>query len=56
MASPMSFLFLGSVKLVLDSWWFYHGDIISCNHMVSQMEHKDMLHTYNIQAQNSNLL
>jgi hypothetical protein len=48
MASPMSFLFLGSGKMALDTWWLLYGGI-SCDHMVSprvsQMEQKYMLHS-----------
>jgi hypothetical protein len=44
MASPMSFLFLGSGKMALDMWWLYHGGSILCDHMASPKEHRNMLH------------
>jgi hypothetical protein len=35
MVSPMSFPFLGSGKMALDTWWLHHGGSIPCDHMVS---------------------
>jgi hypothetical protein len=58
MESPMSFLSLGNVQMVLIRWWLHHGGSIPCDHVVStmgsQIEHKDVLHA-NIQAQNTAL-
>jgi hypothetical protein len=31
--------------MVLNMWCLHHGGSISCDHIVSPMEHKDMLHT-----------
>jgi hypothetical protein len=42
-ASPISFLFLGSGKMVLDTWWLHHDGSISCDHMVAPKKHKDKL-------------
>jgi hypothetical protein len=52
MALPMIFLFLGSGKMALDTWWLHHGGI-SCDHMVSPKglsnETQDKLHvTYRL--------
>jgi hypothetical protein len=35
MASPMSFLSIGSGKLALHIWCLHHGGSIPCDHMVS---------------------
>jgi hypothetical protein len=59
MALPMSVLSLGSCKMVLDTWWLHYGGNISCSHMVflKDLSNGTKRHvTFNIQAQNSNLL
>jgi hypothetical protein len=58
MASPMSFLFLGSGKIAMGIWWLHHGGSIPYDHMVfPKSSNGTQRHvTYNIQAQNSNLL
>jgi hypothetical protein len=49
MASSMSFLSLGNVKMILNTWRLHHGGSIPCDLMVSPKEHKDMLHaTYRL--------
>jgi hypothetical protein len=59
MVSPLSFLFLGSRKMALDTWWLHHGGTISCDHMVSPkgLSNGTQRHvTFNIQVQKRNLL
>jgi hypothetical protein len=59
MASPMSFLSLGSDKMVLDIWWLQHDGSIFCEHMVSPkgLSNGTQRHVKcNIQVQNFNLL
>jgi hypothetical protein len=54
MESPMSLLFLGSGKMVLDTWWLHHGGTISSDHVVSPkgLSNEIRRHvTCNIQAQ-----
>jgi hypothetical protein len=54
MASPMTFLFLGSGEMVLDTWWQHF-----CYYMVSPKGLSNGTQKYvtcNIQAQNRSLL
>jgi hypothetical protein len=50
MPSPMSFLFLGSGKMVLDSWWLHHGGIF-CDSPKGLSDGTQRHVTCNIQAQ-----
>jgi hypothetical protein len=43
---PMSFLSLGSGKMVLETWWLHHGGSIPCHHGFSKGSLKwNMQHT-----------
>jgi hypothetical protein len=54
MVSAMSVLSLGSGKMALNTWRLFHSGRISCDLVVSPVEHSHG--TCNIQAQNTNVI